>query len=78
MTGTTSNKPIGLAVFIWIITFTILGYGIYLFGVNYRYILTGESIDLDEYIEKSVDDLPFGKIVDMTITESYGSSSEIR
>ena len=49
-----------------------LGFGLILLFANFRYIVTGETVNLEEYLEnESDDDLPLNKVCTANIEESY-------
>ena len=69
----TTNKLRIMAVFTWAIAAFFLGFAIYFFSSNYKYITANECVNLDEYLTGSEDDeIPYGKVVSVTVTEDFG------
>ena len=49
-------------ILMWLAVF-FLGFGLILLFANFRYIVTGETVNLEEYLEnESDDDLPLNKV----------------
>ena len=58
-------------ILMWLAVF-FLGFGLILLFANFRYTVTGETVNLEEYLEnESDDDLPLNKVCTANIEESY-------